>query len=217
MALGGPAAAGRPMNQRRGGPPATPAGGGPAANAGTRGALLLAVAVILGIVLLQKFDSGTVSSGGQISAATTSPAKQTTTTKRVGLTTVPVVTSTTVKARAKADVKVVVANGAGTKGLATTVTNTLKTAGYATQTPTDATTTLDKTSIQFAEGYDAEAREVAQTLNLPVTTATKLASPAIAAADIGDAKVIVLLGADFAALSTNSTAPGATTTTTIKH
>jgi hypothetical protein len=137
----------------------------------------------------------------------------------VGLTTVPVVTSTTVKARAKADVKVVVANGAGTKGLATTVTNTLKTAGYATQTPTDATTTLDKTSIQFAEGYDAEAREVAQTLNLPPTTATKLASPAIAAADIGDAKVIVLLGADFSTASTggaatSSTVAGGTTSTT---
>jgi hypothetical protein len=198
-----------------GGPPAGPAGAGPPANAGARGALLLAVAVILGIVLLQKFDSGTIDTGGQI-ATGTSVVQQPTTTRRVGLTTVPVVTTTTVKTRAKADVKVVVANGAGVKGLGATTTNVLKNAGYTTLAPTDATAQVDKTSIQFAEGYDAEARELAQTLSLPATVAVKLNSPPVAAADIGDAKVVVILGVDLSTTTTSTPAAAATTTTTRK-
>lgn len=182
-------------------------------SAGARGAFLLAVAVLLGIVLLQKFDTG-ISTGGQVSTARpTVPAAVPTTARRVGLTTVPVVTTSTVKARAKADVKVLVANGAGVKGLGAATTNALKNLGYATLTPTDATVAVDKTGVQFADGYEAEAREVAQALSLPPTAATKLSSPPVAAADIGDAKVIVILGAD---ISTSTTAPGATTSTTRK-
>ncbi|HEX3623565.1 MAG TPA: LytR C-terminal domain-containing protein [Acidimicrobiales bacterium] len=212
------------MSQRRagggrgaGGAPGGAPGGGAPTNAGARGALLLAAAVILGIVLLQKFDSGTFNTGGQISTGTSVPLA-TTTTRKVGLTTVPVVTTTTVKARAKADVKVVVANGAGVKNLATTITATLKTAGYATGIPTDATVpTVDKTTVQFVDGYDAEAREVALTLGLPVTTATKLNAPPVAAADIADAKVVVVAGVDFpTGTPTSSTLAGVTTSTTRK-
>jgi hypothetical protein len=171
--------------------------------------------VILGIVLLQKFDSGTVSTGAQISTATT-VSRATTTTRKVGLTTVPPATTTTVKAHAKADVKVVAANGAGVKGLGGTTTNVLKNAGYATLGATDATAQVDKTSIQFADGYDGDAREIAQLLNLPATVAVKIASPPVAAADIVGAQVIVILGVDFPAAGSSTTAPGATTTTTRK-
>jgi hypothetical protein len=185
------------------------AGGGGPANAGARGALLLAVAVVLGIVLLQQFDTG-IDTGGQVSTATS--IVETTTTRRPGLTTVPVQTSTTVKTRAKADVKVLVANGAGVRGLGADRTSVLKNLGYTTLTPTDATANVDKTSIQFAEGYEAEAREVAQGLGLPATVVTKLSSPPVAAADIGDAKVIVILGADVST-STTSAARATTSTT----
>jgi hypothetical protein len=171
--------------------------------------------VILGIVLLQKFDSGSVSTGAQISTATT-VSRATTTTRKVGLTTVPLATTTTVKAHAKADVKVVAANGAGVKGLGGTTTNILKNAGYATLAATDATAQVDKTSIQFADGYDADAREIAQLLNLPATVVVKIASPPVAAADIAGAQVIVILGVDFPAAGSSTTAPGATTTTTRK-
>jgi hypothetical protein len=170
------------------------------------------VAVVLGIVLLQQFDTD-IDTGGRVSTATSVPIGETTTTRRVGLTTVPVATTTTVKARPKGDVKVLVANGAGVRGLGAATTNALKNLGWATLTPTDATTGVDKTSIQFADGYEAEAREVAAALTLPATAATRLASPPVAPADIDDAKVIVILGADVAN-STTSTAPtGATTTT----
>lgn len=199
---------GRGVGAPPGGPGA--AGGGPAANPGARGALLLGAAVILGVVLLQKFDTG-IDTGGRVSTGT--PSATTTTTRRVGLTTVPLVTTTTAKARAKADVKVVVANGAGVKGLGAATTNALKNLGYATLAPTDATGAVDKTVIQFADGYEADAREVASALTLPATVVTKLNSPPVAATDIVDAKVIVVLGVDVSTSTTSTTLAGGTGTT----
>lgn len=206
------------MSQRRipgrggGGGPSGPGGTGP--NAGTRGALLLGIAVILGIVLLQQFDNDIDTGGGSV-AATSIPGddETTSTTRRVGLTTVPVAPTTTAPARPKAEVKVLVANGAGIRGLGLATTNALKGVGYTTLTPTDATVSIPKTSIQFAEGYEADAREVAGALTLPPTVVTRLSSPPVAAADLGDAKVIVILGEDVATSTTVAGAPTTTSTT----
>lgn len=208
----GPTRPGRARGGRGGPPKAAPAGPGPTANAGARGALLLAVAVILGVVLLQKFDTGI--DAGAVSASS-GPQSTTSTTRRVTLTTVGAVsTTTTNRARAKADVKVVVANGARVSGLAGTATTTLKNGGYAPLSPVDATAAVDKTTIQYAEGYEAEAREVATTLGQPATVVAKLSpSPPVAAADIGEAKVVVILGADAATTTTSSPATGAGSTT----
>jgi len=174
--------------------------------------MLLAVAVILGIVLLQKFDTG-IDTGRVITKTTV---ESTSTTRRVTLTTVGAAsTTTTARARAKGDVKVVVANGAGIGGVGARNTAILKTAGYATLSPADATASVDKTSIQFADGYEAEAREVAQALSQPTTVVARLSpSPPVAAADIGDAKVVVILGADYTATATSVPAAGATSTST---
>ena len=207
------------MSQRRGipgRPPRAPAGGGPggSGNAGARGALLLAVAVILGIVLLQQFDTPSIPSG-QVSATSIPDPDDTATTRRVGLTTVPQVTTTIARARPKAEVKVLVANGAGVRGLGASTTNALKEKGYTNiATPTDATTSVEKTGIQFAEGFEAEARELAGVLSLPATVVTRLASPPVAAADIGDAKVLVILGVDVSSATTTAPAAAATTSTT---
>lgn len=203
------------MNQKRGipgRPPRAPAGG-PGGNAGARGALLLAVAVILGIVLLQQFDAPDTPSGQVSATSIPDDTEDTSTTRRVGLTTVPQVTTTAGRARPKAEVKVLVANGAGVRGLGASTTNALKDKGYTnTATPTDATTGVEKTAIQFVEGYEAEARELAGVLSLPATVVTRLASPPVAAADIADAKLLVILGTDVSNVTT--TAPAAATTTT---
>ena len=191
----------RPGRERSG---SSVGGNGPGGSAGARGAALLAVAVILGIVLLQKFDTSPIASGPLGGAATS-------TTRRVGLTTLATVTTTTAKTRAKADVKVLVANGAGIRGLGAATTNALKNVGYATLTPADTTATVEKTQVQFADGYEAEAREVAQAVSLPATAVVRLSSPPVAAADLGDAKVVVVLGTDVSATSTSST------TTTIRR
>lgn len=202
---------------RRGipGRPPRPAAGTGAANAGARGALLLAVAVILGIVLLQQFDRPELPSG-QVSVTSIPDGgeEETTTTARGGLTTVPQTATTVAVARPKAEVKVLVANGANVRGLGAQTTNSLRTAGYTnTATPTDATTTVERTAIQFVEGFEAEARELAAVLSLPATAATRLASPPVAAADIADAKLIVILGTDVTNPPTTAPAAGATTTT----
>jgi hypothetical protein len=185
---------------------------GSGTNAGARGALLLGVAVILGIILLQQFDNDLGTGAGTVSATSVPSVANTTTTRRVGLTTVAPVTTTTAKTRPKTEYKVLVANGAGVQGIAAATTNALKNVGYTTITPASATATIDKTSIQFADGYEAEARELAATLNQPATAVARLSSPPVAAADLDDAKVVVILGVD---VSTTTTGPaGATTTTT---
>ena len=197
------------MSQRRGipgRPPRQPAGNG-AGNAGARGALLLAVAVILGIVLLQQFDTPDVPSG-QVSATSVPDGSEdeTTTTRRVGLTTVPPTQTTVAQARPKAEVKVLVANGSGVRGLGGQTTTSLRNAGYTNAaTPTDATTSVERTGIQFVEGYEAEARELAAVLSLPGTVVTRLSAPPVATADIGDAKLIVILGTDVSNPATTST------------
>ena len=205
------------MSQRRGipgRPPRQPAGGGPGGNAGARGALLLAVAVILGIVLLQQFDAPDVSTGNVSATSIPDDTEETTTTRRVGLTTVAQVTTTVARARPKAEVKVLVANGAGVRGLGASTTNALRDKGYTTiATPTDTTTGVEKTAIQFVEGYEAEARELAGVLSLPATVVTRLASPPVAAADIGDAKLLVILGTDVSSATTTAPAGAATSTT----
>jgi hypothetical protein len=207
------------MSQRRGipgRPPRAPAGGaGGPANAGARGALLLAVAVILGIVLLQQFDTPDIPSGQVSATSIPDDTDETSTTRRVGLTTVPQVTTTAGRARPKAEVKVLVANGAGVRGLGASTTNSLRERGYTSiATPTDTTTGVEKTAIQFVEGYEAEARELAGVLSLPATVVTRLASPPVAAADIGDAKVLVILGTDVSSATTTAPAGAATTSTT---
>jgi len=174
------------------------------------------VAVILGIVLLQQFDDGIDTGAGQV-AATSIPATvdqpSTSTTRRVGLTTVPQTTPTTGRARTKAEVIVVVANGAGVRGLGAATTNALKNVGYTTLTPTDASGAVDKTSIQFVEGYEAEARELAGVIGQPATVVTRLANPPVAASEIADAKVVVVLGVDVTSSTTTSVAGAVTTTT----
>jgi hypothetical protein len=170
------------------------------------------VAVILGIVLLQQFDSDT--GGGAVAANSIPGGEETTTTRPSGLTSLPQVTSTTARPRAKADVTILVANGAGVRGLGAATSTALQNFGYTTLSPTDANASVPKTSIQFAEGYEAEAREVANALTQPATVVTRLASPPVAAAEIGDAKVIVILGVDVANSASTTTVAGAITSTT---
>ncbi|HEX2048097.1 MAG TPA: LytR C-terminal domain-containing protein [Acidimicrobiales bacterium] len=210
------------MSSRRGGGPAGPAGsGGPPGNAGARGALLLAVAVVLGIVLLQQFDSG-IDAGGQVAVDTSVPVDdedETTTTRRPGLTTVPATATTTAPARAKGDVRVLVANGSGIPRAAGNVSTFLRGLGWATLTPVDATATVEKTAVQFADGYEAEGREVAANLSLPGGVVVPMASPPVAAADLGNASVIVILGTDAPTLgsSTTTAGGGASTTSTTRR
>jgi LytR cell envelope-related transcriptional attenuator len=177
-------------------PASRPASGG--GSAGARGAILLAVAAVLGIFLLQAFDTD---GGVSVNTGVTVP-DGTGSGNGVTVPTAPAITVTTQPGRAPSDVIVLVANGTGVRGLGSQNADVLKAAGYNTLTAVDATKALDATQVQFVEGYQADARAIALALGLQPTTVQPLNSPAVP--DTQGAAVFVLLGADQARGATSS-------------
>jgi hypothetical protein len=122
-----------------------------------RGAALVAIAVIIGIVLLQTIDDGNdgpVGDGGPASTTTTTTATSTSTdSSGSGSST----SSTTSKAAElpPAQVTVRVLNGSGVAGAAGTLTNTLKAKGYKTLVASDAAT-RSGTVVDAKTGRTAE-------------------------------------------------------------
>jgi hypothetical protein len=121
-----------------------------------RGALLIGVAVIIGIVLLQVIDDGTtgpIGDGGAASGGgsttTTAPGSSSTT-----------VTTAATPAKQPAEVSVLVLNGSGRPGAASTQTNALKAKGYQTGSPADAPQRTGNI-VYFKPGFDRECTAVA--------------------------------------------------------
>lgn len=174
-----------------------------------RGLALLAAIVVLGIVLLNSSDDGAlpVTTPGA-SLPQTAPAVVDTT---LGIQpTVNVepgddVTSTTFGGgvspggvlRAPAEVKVIVANGTRVQGLAGKVSDKLGAVGFIMAVPTDVTAKPKPTQVVYVVGYENEARDIANRLNIDPSKVTQLgtASPV---ADAAGAQVIVVVGAELA-------------------
>jgi len=190
-----------------------------AGGAGARGLALLALALIIGVVLLNATDEDppgtTVSTNSSSStdddAATGDDAAAATTT------TVPA--TTTLPAHAPKDVKAIVANASAVKGAANGGRNALLAAQYNVLAPANAAAT-GESSVYFTPGYDRDAAAIATVLQLPGTTVKPLPSPA--PFDTKGANVVIVLGADAAprfgtgaaTTTTAAAAAGATTTTT---
>ena len=188
------------------------------AAAAPRALLLIAVAVILGLVLLWKgldttpgitvspeaTDDGSAESVGVVEegpadlpmadepVATTTPVPTTTTTT----TAVPAPT------RPPNQVRVLVANGSGVRRGASDVTDVLRPAGYTTLPPANATPT-DTSGIYFRVGYSGDARAVMDLvapgnpdLLLPLP-AGGLDVPDGTLDRVANANVVVILGADL--------------------
>jgi hypothetical protein len=174
---------------------------GGASSAGARGAVLLAVAVVLGIVLLQAFDTG-----DPVGQAVTSGDSNDTVPTTIGANsgTVAPATTTTLVTRPPAEVKVLVANGTAIRGLGGKTSDALKALTYNVLSPTDTTKALETSSIQYDTGFETEARAIATTLGLPVSAVVPLNSPPVD--DARGASVIVLLGADVGQTTTTTTA-----------
>lgn len=177
--------------------------------AGARGALLLAIAVVLGIVLLNSFDrtpTTDVDVVDDVDDVTTTVGDDAAD-PGAGVT-----TTTTRAARAPGEVTVLVANGTDIRGLAGATATALKGIGYNTLSPADASRPVDTTKVLFSAGFETEARQVATSLQLP-PTAVEALNPSDPP-PIGDtlgANVVVLLGGDVAR-NTTTTTGGATTT-----
>lgn len=184
-----------------------------AGNAALRGGALLAVAVILGIVLLNAADDNDafspVTAGGDDGNGTA-----TATTSAPDRTTTP---PTTVALRPAAEVKVLAANGTAARGLAGQVKDRLRAFGYNALAPTDVTKKpVTKSVVYFATGYEGEARQIAEQLQIESVAAMPQPLPVL---NLQSANVLVVIGTDSAGAATTTTTTArrgtaATTTST---
>lgn len=199
-----------------------PRAGGLDANA--RGIMVLAVAVLVGLLLLWKAgstgDASELSTGGDTS----------TTIDTSGLgsddTTAPIegegdgeaggTTSTTVvdgeEARSPSDITVLVLNGGSApSGTAAFGSEVLKAAGYQTGTPGNATTDVASTTIYYAEGYQVEAAAVASLVGLATDAVQAMPTP-LPGPGADAANIVLVLGPETAPVG-EAISGGATTTT----
>jgi hypothetical protein len=199
------------VNQRR-----SSTGGGrqPARPAGTSTAVTIVVVVItalLGLFILNKINDNSSASGADGSSATA--------TDQTGDSTGESTTSTTIASVDMSVAHVLVANGAGVKGLAGSTTTALQ-AAFPSATflpPTDANAKYTVSAVYYQTGFEAQAGEIATSLGLTPSGLFPPTLPLKDPAKVGDANVLVLLGADKAAGAT-VTPPanaGAATPTTV--
>jgi hypothetical protein len=189
-----------------------------ASRAALKGAGLLLVAVVLGIVLLAAADKSdpfqAVKAGNtNPTTPTTLPVGSTTTTSGVANTTTSVAA-----ARPPAQVKVLVANGTTVKGRAGFVSQIARRAGFNTLQPADIAKVdkpVHKSAVYYRAGYEAEAKAVAAALGLPPTAVLPIPATLPVASQLApSANVIVVIGTDsVSATGTTTTAPKTTTTT----
>ncbi len=172
----------RPRRRRRQPPTPPEPQGSP-----VKGAVLVAIAVVIGLVLLRDDSSSTaqVSVGAADDPAVSADPDTTSST-----------TTTTVALRAPAAVKVLVANGSGVNGAAGTKTTDLEALGYVTANPTDAER-VTATVIYFTDTYQPEAEALATAIGADPAAVTPLPTPA-PVDDTQLSNLIVVLGPDLA-------------------
>lgn len=159
-----------------------------------RGALLIAVAVLIGVVLLAEgFENGVLPSESETPSEEAAgddeedgddgAAEESTTTTATPTTRLP------------AEVRVIVLNGGGPSGSAQTSSEAIAAASFTTLDAAD-TEDVAATVVYAAPGYEADAAVVAETLGitapvqpLPATLPTGVTA--------GQAEVVVILGPDF--------------------
>ena len=165
-----------------------------AGGAMARGIALIVAAVLLGVILLRATDSPEPFANVD-TEDTVEEDDGTTVTSDPGATT-PTVTAAV---RDPAEVTVLVANGAGIPGLASTVADQLKGANYIVAEPGNTKAPADESAVFFTPGYEADAAAVAALLTPPPNVAA-LPSPA-PVDDMKGAHVLVVAAADLAAAS----------------
>ncbi|MET0729195.1 MAG: LytR C-terminal domain-containing protein [Acidimicrobiales bacterium] len=175
-----------------------------------RGAALVVVAVLLGLVLLRNgIDTSEVvtSSNGDDSSTDAGDAEEGT---DAGTGEGEEDTPTTVAVRPPAEVSVIVLNGTSVSGAAGKYSTAIGTAGYQMLDPGDAPTKIPTTQVFFTPGFEQEAAAVALAAGAPGTvTPVPLTSPP--PGEVGAANVVVVIGADLASLTPTTAASAPTT------
>ena len=154
-----------------------------------RGAILVIVAVVLGLILLNATDTNEPftaapddDDNGQTTETTTEGNSSSTSTTEASI-------------RPPAEVTVLVANATGVKGAAGRFRDELAAKGYQTIDPTDTRTKPLPSGVFFIEGYEAEARALATTLDPAPPVAAMPAEPPVA--DLGAAQVLLVVGTEL--------------------
>jgi hypothetical protein len=169
-----------------------------AGGAAARGAGLLLVAVVLGILLLRSGGGDPYSRSVQ-TGSLPSPA----------LTSLPTATTVTVPVRSPADVKMLPVNGTTTANAAGATGAKLKAAGYNVLAATNTTRQATASNVFYEAGYEREARVAAQLLGLPDTAVQPMPTPP-PVADTRGANLIVVVGPDLARATPPGTSPPTT-------
>jgi hypothetical protein len=168
-----------------------------AGGAAGRGILLIAVAVLIGVLILRNgFDDngGSAAPGTDGGTTPTSVSPNTTAVGGGGTDTTAVTTAPSV--RPPNQVKVFVANGAGIQGAAGRAADTLKAAGYVAVAG-NSPNRVQTTTVYYTEGFQAEAQAVAAALGAPAESVQPMPTPP-PVADIQGSQVLVVLGPDVA-------------------
>jgi hypothetical protein len=161
-----------------------------------RAVALIAVAVLLGLFLLHR--SGPASGPPALAAATS------TTQATTPPSTAAATTSSSVATKTPQAVKVLVANGTNTGGLAARLSTRLKGQGYDTVgAGTNASQAATTSKVYYQPGFASEAAALAQVLKLPPSAAQPMPSPA-PVSNLGSANIVVVAGPDLSAGSSGT-------------
>ena len=188
-----------------------------------RALVLLAVALVLGIVLIGVAARPPVLAGTSptTTTTTTAPAAGTTTTVPGSPTTAPPAsttaprststsrattttrrrsggTTTTTTTVPRSSVKVLVANGTTTPGAAGHYTQVLSGQGWATQAPANASATASSSTVYYAAGQMASASTIATSLGLSSADVQPLTS-SVPVSGTSGASIVLVVGPDLAA------------------
>jgi hypothetical protein len=164
-----------------------------AGGAMARGIALIAVAVLLGVILLRATDGPEPFAGTPAATEEDDNTDTTDTTVTTGETTP---TTAPVAAHDPATVTVLVANGAGIGGLAGRITDQLEGQNYLTAEATDTLAPADESAVFYTPGYEADAAAIAALLSPAPATAPLPDPPPVA--DMQGANVLVVAAADLA-------------------
>ena len=139
----------------------TPDGGGSQGSIG-RGLILVLVGVGIGAAVLANVPKlGSQPTGSEVATTTTSAPSSPTTAGRSSSS-----TSTTLATHQAGSVKVLVANGTSTSGVASKLAAKLTSAGYDVLSPTNTTSPASASAVYYASGYQGDAVAIAQSVGM---------------------------------------------------
>jgi hypothetical protein len=132
---------------------------GSGVNSAVRGAGLVGLAVVLGIVLLQVIDKGPAGDSAATSRAATPTTAPTPTSGAAPASSEPSTTAKNGSVKPRSEVRVVVFNAGAASGAAGNMTNKLRTLGYQLATPAN-TNARRGTAVQCKQGFEKEAAQL---------------------------------------------------------